>query len=66
MNDSGFGLKAIGVVFGGLALLGVLIWQCIRFWMLYSKAGGTGNMIGGVVCAVLIVGLLALAVKMTM
>ena len=66
MNDSGMGAKAIGIVVGGLALLGVLIWQCIRFWMLYSKSGGTGNMVGGVACALLIVGLLVLAVKMTM
>lgn len=66
MNDSGFGGKAIAIVLGGLALLGVLIWQCIRFWMLYSKSGGTINMVGGVVCALLIVGLLVLAVKITM
>ena len=61
-----YGWKLIAIPVGGLALLGVLIWQCIRFWMLYSKAGGTGNMVGGVVCALLIVGLLVLAVKMTM
>ncbi|HZE99289.1 MAG TPA: hypothetical protein VE981_19955 [Planctomycetota bacterium] len=60
------GWKLIAIPLGGLALLGVLIWQCVRFWMLYSKAGGTGNLAGGVVCALLIVAWLVLAFKMLM
>ena len=64
--DRNHGWKLIAIPVGGLALLGVLIWLCIRFWMAYSKLGGTGDLIGGVVCALLIAAGLALAVKMTM
>ncbi len=58
------GWKLIAIPVGGLALLGILIWQCIRFWMVYSKVGGSGNLAGGIVCALLIVAWLVLAVKM--
>lgn len=64
--DSNQSWKLIAIPVGGLALLGVLIWQCIRFWMLYAKGGGTGNMAGGVACALLIAGVLVLAFKMLM
>jgi len=62
--DSNQGWKLIAIPVGGLALLGIFIWQCIRFWMAYSKVGGSGNLIGGVVCALLLVAWLALAAKM--
>jgi len=64
VNEGGSGGKAIAVVLGGLATLGVLIWQSIRFWSAYSKVGGMGNLAGGIVCALLLVGLLVLAAKM--
>ena len=64
MPDRLVGWKIIAVVLGGLALLGILIWQAIRFWMIYSKDGGTGPLIGGVVCSLLLLGWIILAIKM--
>jgi hypothetical protein len=65
MNEQ-FGWKLPAVVLGGLALLGILLWQSIRFWMAYSRSGGSSNLIVAVVCTLLIVVWLAVAVKMTM
>lgn len=65
MNEQ-LGWKLLAVVGGGLALLGVLLWQSIRLWMAYSKAGGTPNLVGAIVCTLLIVAWLAVAVKLTM
>ncbi len=64
--DSNHGWKLIVIPVGGLVLLGILIWLSIHFWTAYSRLGGSGNLIGGVVCALLIVAGLAVAVKMTM
>ena len=64
MSDHIVGRKIIAVVLGGLALLGILIWQAIRFWMIYSKDGGTGPLIGGVVCSLLLLGWIILAIRM--
>lgn len=64
MSDRLVGWKIIAVVAGGLALLGILTWQAIRFWMIYSKDGGTGPLIGGVVCSLLLLGWIILAIRM--
>jgi len=65
MNEQ-FGWKLLAVVLGGLALLGVFLWQAIRFWTAYSKSGGTPNLVGALVCTLLVVAWLAVAVKLTM
>ena len=58
------GRRAIGAVFGGLAMLGVLIWQAIHCWMAWSKEGGTTPLALAIACTLLVIGLLALAAKM--
>ena len=60
----GFGWKAVAVVLGGLGLLGIFLWQAIRWWTAYSKLGGPGNLIGGVVFTLLIVAWIVAAVRM--
>ena len=62
--DGNHGWKLIAIPVGALALLGIFIWQCIRFWMAYSKVGGAVNLACGIVCALLIVAWLVLAAKM--
>jgi hypothetical protein len=58
------GAKAIGIVVGGLALLGVLIWGAVRYWMIFSKQGGGMPLAIAIVCTLLILGWLAGAAKM--
>jgi len=58
------GAKTIGIVGGGLALLGVLIWGAVRSWMIFSKQGGGLSLAIAIVCTLLIAGWLGVAVKM--